>query len=73
MYDYVQIEKAAGGKLAPYTDDSTPRGYFAVTANIVGIVTTYLLKGSLSDLNAAHIVGRVELQSGSRAAPLRFQ
>jgi len=43
-----------------FADHSTPKGFFAATARIVGVTTTYLLQGKKGAKDAP-IVGRVEL------------
>lgn len=66
MSAYTEIETAASGNVSCYTDAATPNGYFAVTAKVLGIVTTYLLKGNCYDIDSASIVGRVELTDNTR-------
>lgn len=60
MSNLADIEKSAVGVVATYTDYTTPTGYFAATTTIVGIVTTYLLRGELDDRDAV-IIGRGEI------------
>jgi len=54
----------AESKTSVYTDSSTPEGHFAATSKVLGITTTYLLRGTVGDPHAP-ILGRVEIQDAS--------
>ena len=54
------LTASATGPTSMYADQDTPEGYFQVTTCVLGIVSTYLLKGELESADA-EIVGRVEL------------
>jgi len=60
MSTFADIQKSATGIMSTYIDDYTPAGHFAATTTVLGIVTTYLLRGELNDREAL-IVGRGEI------------
>jgi len=53
-----------------FRDHSTPKGFFGVTARIVGVTTTYLLQGKKGAKDAP-IVGRVELHEQFMSGDLK--
>lgn len=54
------IKKNAEIDMVATSVGEVPAGYFVATTKVLGIVTTYMLKGELDDENAT-IVGRVEI------------
>lgn len=62
MDNLASILGHAESKTSVYTDGNTPEGHFAATSKILGVVTTYLLRGTVVGDPDAPIVGRVEIQ-----------
>jgi hypothetical protein len=56
-----EVLKASEAEHALYVDDNTPEGHFNVTVKVLGLVTTYTLKGEVGDMDAP-IVERQEIQ-----------
>jgi hypothetical protein len=59
-------------EVKPYRDFSTAEGYFAASATILGVFTTYLLRDSV-DNEASPVVGRIEYHRPHRSVLVRHQ
>ncbi|MGW8431297.1 hypothetical protein ACWGJ9_09235 [Curtobacterium citreum] len=68
-----EVLKASEADHALYVDDTTPEGHFNVTVKVLGVVTTYTLKGEVGDLDAP-IVEREEIhgERGGRQYFVRY-
>jgi len=61
MQTLADIKKHSTVEPIIFADGSVPAGFFYATGRVVGLVTTYILRGEKGDLSA-EIVGRQEHQ-----------